>query len=42
MQAAGPELIAGYLYNQPLSAAEGQALTPVSPALMAIDPHAPT
>lgn len=38
MQAAGPELIAGYLHNQPLSDAEGQALMPVSPALMAINP----
>ena len=38
MQAARPELIAGYLHNQPLSDAEGQALMPVSPALMAINP----
>lgn len=38
MQAAGLDLVTGYLPNQPLSDAAGQALGPMGPALMT-HPH---
>lgn len=38
MQAAGLDLVTGYLPNQPLSDAAGQALRPMGPALMT-HPH---
>lgn len=38
MQAAGPDLVTGYLPNQPLSDAAGQALRPMGPALMTHPP----
>ena len=39
MQAAGPDLITGYLPNQTLSDDAGQALRPMGPALMTLTPH---